>query len=134
DSLVLVDDDEVIKVHVHTNDPGVALTQALTYGSLLTVKIENMREQHSHLSSDTASIEDDGVIAKPEKKYGVVAICAGAGMVALFRELGADRVVAGGQTMNPSTEDILKEINRTPAETVLVLPNNKNIIMAAEQC
>ncbi len=138
DSLVVVDDDEIIKVHVHTNDPGKALTEALTYGSLLTVKVENMREQHTSLSGnddpapeETAESES---IAAPEKKYGVVAVCAGEGLGNLFRQLGVDGIVSGGQTMNPSTEDILKEINRTPAEIVYVFPNNKNIIMAAEQC
>ncbi len=131
DSLVVVDDDEIIKVHVHTNSPGVVLTEALTYGSLITVKIENMREQHSETVS--AMQEEDGVAA-PEKKYGMVVVCAGAGMEAVFRDLGADRTVSGGQTMNPSTDDILRQINRTPAEVVFVFPNNKNIIMAAEQC
>lgn len=131
DSLVLVDDDEIIKVHVHTNAPGTVITEALTYGSLLTVKIENMREQHSETISGTAEAEN---IAEPEKKYGLVAVCAGEGIEAVFRDLGIDEIVSGGQTMNPSTDDILKKINATPAEYVFVFPNNKNIIMAAEQC
>lgn len=131
DSLVLVDDDEIIKVHVHTNTPGVAITEALTYGSLLTVKIENMREQHTEAIKDMKAEEKT---AEPEKKYGLISICAGEGMEAVFQDLGVDRIVSGGQTMNPSTEDILKQINRTPSEIVFVLPNNKNIIMAAEQC
>lgn len=131
DSLVLVDDDDIIKVHVHTNVPGSVLTEALTYGPLLKVKIENMREQHSHMVEDT---EAKPAVAAPEKKFGAVAVCAGAGMEQIFRELGADRIVTGGQTMNPSTDDILREVNLTPAETVFVLPNNKNIIMAAQQC
>lgn len=131
DSVVVVEDDEIIKVHVHTDDPGQALTEALTYGPLLTVKVENMREQHDALSGDSV---ENSVPATPEKPFGIVTVCAGAGLESLFRELGADGIVTGGQTMNPSTEDILKEIQRTPAETVFVLPNNKNIIMAAEQC
>ena len=135
DCVVVVDDDEIIKVHVHTNVPGTVLTEALTYGPLLKVKIENMREQHSEMAGGEAAAVNAGpTVAAPEKTYGAVAVCAGAGMAELFRELGADRIVTGGQTMNPSTEDILTEINRTPAETVFVFPNNKNIIMAAEQC
>ncbi len=135
DCVVVVDDDEIIKVHVHTNVPGTVLTEALTYGPLLKVKIENMREQHSEMAGgEAAAVNAEPKIAEPEKPFGAVAVCAGAGMAELFRELGADRIVTGGQTMNPSTEDILTEINRTPAETVFVFPNNKNIIMAAEQC
>ncbi len=131
DSIVVVDDDEIIKVHVHTNIPGAVLTEALTYGGLLTTKIENMRKQHTET---IAREENEKAATVPEKKYGVVSVCAGEGMEAVFRDLGADGLVSGGQTMNPSTEDILKQINKTPAETVFVLPNNKNIIMAAEQC
>ena len=133
DCVVVVDDDEIIKVHVHTNVPGDVLTEALTYGPLLKVKIENMREQHSQMAAG-ARAEEESAPAEPEKPFGAVAVCAGEGMAELFRELGADRIVTGGQTMNPSTEDILKAVERTPAETVFVLPNNKNIIMAAEQC
>ncbi len=133
DSLVLVDDDELIKVHVHTNNPGKVLEEALTYGSLVTVKIENMKLQHTEkvLSAEAAPAEP--AIAPAEKEIGVVAVCVGDGLEALFRDLGVDGLVEGGQTMNPSTEDILRQINRTPAQTVLVLPNNKNIIMAAQQ-
>ena len=136
DCVVVVDDDEIIKVHVHTNVPGEVLTEALTYGPLQTVKIENMRNQHTALSvSDApAAPEAEPAVAAPEKQFGVVAVSAGEGMANLFRELGVDRVVTGGQTMNPSTEDILTEVNKTPAEIVFVLPNNKNIIMAAQQC
>ena len=139
DSLVLVDDDDIIKVHVHTNDPGIVLQEALTYGALLKVKIENMREQHSEILEGSSQIQPtakEEVVEKaaPEKKFGFVAVCAGEGLEAVFRDLGVDGIVGGGQTMNPSTEDILKEIDRTPAEIVYVLPNNKNIIMAAEQC
>ncbi len=142
DCVVVVDDDEIIKVHVHTNVPGTVLTEALTYGPLLKVKIENMREQHSEMAGGEASHAEEAAapadaepaFAPAEKPYGAVAVCAGEGMAELFRELGVDRIVTGGQTMNPSTEDILNEVNRTPAETVFVFPNNKNIQMAAEQC
>ena len=142
DCVVVVDDDEIIKVHVHTNVPGEVLTEALTYGPLQTVKIENMRNQHTALSGSDApaapeaesASEAEPAVAAPEKQFGVVAVSAGEGMANLFRELGVDRVVTGGQTMNPSTEDILTEVNKTPAEIVFVLPNNKNIIMAAQQC
>ena len=131
DSLVLVDDDEIIKVHVHTNNPGTAIEEALTYGSLVTVKIENMRLQHTEKVMNERDLEPK--IAPPEKKYGIVAVCAGGGIASAFRDLGVDGIIQGGQTMNPSTEDILREIQRTPSEIVFVFPNNKNIIMAAEQ-
>lgn len=135
DCVVVVPDDEIIKVHVHTNVPGEVLTEALTYGPLQTVKIENMRNQHTVLSKDTQpAAPAEPEIAPAEKPFGVVTVCAGDGMAEIFAELGADRIVTGGQTMNPSTEDILTEVNKTPAETVFVLPNNKNIVMAAEQC
>ena len=134
DSLVLVDDDEIIKVHVHTNHPGKVLEEALTYGALITVKIENMREQHTELSSHEHHAEPAHSVAAPEKKYGVVAVAAGDGLAEVLRDLGVDGIISGGQTMNPSTEDIMKEIDKTPAEIVFVLPNNKNIIMAAQQC
>jgi len=151
DSLVIGEDDEAFKVHVHTNIPGNALNKAQKYGTLELAKIENMRTQHEdllagkHVQStddldaieaelEAAEAEDEDFIAEAEKEFGVVAVCAGEGMQTLFQELGADAVVTGGQTMNPSTDDILKEINRTPASTVFVFPNNKNIIMAAEQC
>ena len=137
DCVVVVDDDEIIKVHVHTNVPGEVLTEALTYGPLQTVKIENMRNQHTALSGSDApaapeaEAESEPAVAAPEKQFGVVAVSAGEGMADLFRELGVDRVVTGGQTMNPSTEDILTEVNKTPAEIVFVLPNNKNIITSS---
>lgn len=138
DSLVLVDDDEIIKVHVHTNNPGKVLEEALTYGDLLTVKVENMREQHTEILEEAAASvpaeEEPREIAAPEKTYGFVAVCAGDGLADVFRELGADGIISGGQTMNPATQDILREIDKTPAEIVYVLPNNKNIIMAAQQC
>ena len=134
DSLVLVDDDEIIKVHVHTNHPGRVLEEAITYGGLLTVKVENMREQHTELLHAGEEGETERKIAKPEKRYGFVAVCPGEGLAKVFRELGADGIISGGQTMNPSTEDILREIDKPPAEIVYVLPNNKNIILAAQQC
>ena len=145
DSLVIGEDDEAFKVHVHTNIPGEALTKSQSYGTLELAKIENMRTQHEDIlagkkaqsTDDLEEIEKElecsDAPAAPEKRCGVVSVCAGEGMAQLFREIGADTIVTGGQTMNPSTEDILKEINRTPAEVVFVLPNNKNIIMAAEQ-
>ena len=131
DSLVLVDDDEIIKVHVHTNDPGKALHEAMDYGSFVTVKIENMRLQHTEKVMSEA--EKAPKIAEPEKTFGVVSVSAGEGIADVFKNLGVDKVVSGGQTMNPSTQDILEAVNQVPAETVFVLPNNKNIIMAAEQ-
>ena len=131
DSLVLVDDDEIIKVHVHTNDPGKALSEAIKYGSFQTVKIENMRLQHTEKVLSEQEIAPK--IAEPEKPLGVVSVCAGAGLADVFMNLGVDQVISGGQTMNPSTQDILEAVNKVPAETVFVLPNNKNIIMAAEQ-
>jgi len=131
DSLVLVDDEEIIKVHVHTNDPGKALHEAIDYGSFVTVKIENMRLQHTEkVLSEQA---EEPKIAAPEKALGVVSVCAGDGLAEVFRNLGVDGIISGGQTMNPSTQDILEAVNKVPAETVFVLPNNKNIIMAAQQ-
>ncbi len=145
DSLVISEDDEIFKVHVHTDTPGDALNESQKYGVLELAKIENMVIQAEQQKAGVAVISTDDLdqieaeleapqIAAPEKQFGAVVVAAGTGMQNLFRELGADRVVTGGQTMNPSTDDILKEINLTPAETVFVLPNNKNIIMAAEQC
>ena len=131
DSLVLVDDDDIIKVHVHTNDPGKALSEGLTYGSFVTVKVENMRLQHTEKVMSEQEL--DPQIAEPEKPLGVVSVCAGAGLADVFTNLGVDQIISGGQTMNPSTQDILEAVNKVPAETVFVLPNNKNIIMAAEQ-
>ena len=131
DSLVLVDDEEIIKVHVHTNDPGKALHEAIDYGSFVTVKIENMRLQHTEKVMTEA--EKAPKIAEPEKPLGVVSVCAGDGLADVFTNLGVDAIISGGQTMNPSTQDILEAVNKVPAETVFVLPNNKNIIMAAEQ-
>ena len=162
DSLVISDDDEIFKVHVHTDIPGTALNESQKYGTLELAKIENMRLQAEALKSggeamstdDLAKIEEEldkeaeqaavseastdpapvYDAAEAERKYGIVTVCAGKGMETVFRELGVDGIVTGGQTMNPSTEDILKEVEATPAETVFVFPNNKNIIMAAQQC
>ena len=131
DSLVLVDDDEIIKVHVHTNDPGKALSEAVHYGSFVTVKVENMRLQHTEKVMNEKDLAPQ--IAEPEKPLGVVSVCAGAGLADVFLNLGVDQIISGGQTMNPSTQDILEAVNKVPAETVFILPNNKNIIMAAEQ-
>ena len=131
DSLVLVDDEEIIKVHVHTNDPGKALHEAIDYGSFVTVKIENMRLQHTEKVMSEQEIAPK--IAEPEKPCGAVAVCAGDGLADVFMNLGVDGIISGGQTMNPSTQDILEVVNKVPAETVYVLPNNKNIIMAAQQ-
>jgi len=131
DSLVLVDDEEIIKVHVHTNDPGKALHEAIEYGSFITVKIENMRLQHTEKVMSEQELAPK--IAEPEKPIGVVSVCAGDGLADVFMNLGVDGIISGGQTMNPSTQDILEAVNKVPAETVFVFPNNKNIIMAAEQ-
>ena len=135
DSLVLVDDEEIIKVHVHTNDPGKALHEAMDYGSFVTVKIENMRLQHTEkvMNEQEQAAAQAPQIAEPEKACGVVSVCAGEGLATVFKDLGVDGIISGGQTMNPSTQDILEVVNKVPAETVYVLPNNKNIIMAAEQ-
>ena len=149
DSLVIGEDDEAFKVHVHTNIPGSALNEAQKYGTLELAKIENMRTQAEDLAAGKhvqstddleaveAELEQGGSApakAAPEKKYGYVTVCAGSGMAAVFQDLGVAGIVSGGQSMNPSTQDILREIDKTPAEIVYVLPNNKNIIMAAEQC
>ena len=135
DSIVVVDDEEIIKVHVHTNEPGLVLTEALTFGPLLTVKIENMHEQHTEkVIEGTAQTPAENMFpAEPDRKYGMVAVCSGNGLEVVFRDLGADTIITGGQTMNPSTEDILSAIEHTPAETVFVYPNNSNIVWAAQQ-
>ncbi|MDR1891952.1 MAG: DAK2 domain-containing protein, partial [Oscillospiraceae bacterium] len=139
DSAVVVDDEQIIKVHVHTNDPGQAIQEALKFGPLVNIKIDNMREQHEKSRHDAKREKPVETSAgeytpvKPEKPFGFVSVAAGDGLATLFVDLGVDSLVKGGQTMNPSTEDILRAIELTPAETVFVLPNNKNIIMAAEQ-
>lgn len=147
DSLVIGEDDESFKVHVHTDIPGEALTAAQRYGTLELAKIENMRTQAADLAAGRKAQSTDDLDAieaeleqaeqaevPAEKRYGFLAVCAGDGLAAAFRDLGVDRVVSGGQTMNPSTEAILREVNHTPSEIVFVLPNNKNIVMAAQQC
>ncbi len=137
DCVVVVDDDEIIKVHVHSNDPGNAIQAGLKYGALVNIKIDNMRYQHSNNVIEQTQLpeqkEDEPQVAEIEKQFGFVAVCAGEGFEEMFSQLGADRIVSGGQTMNPSTEDILRAVLATPAEHVFILPNNKNIIMAAEQ-
>ncbi|MBR5543731.1 MAG: DAK2 domain-containing protein [Oscillospiraceae bacterium] len=132
DCVVVVDDDDIIKVHVHTNEPDRALGRALTYGELTNIKIDNMRYQHSENVSEKSETSAPS-IAEPETKYGFAVVGAGEGIMSVFRDLGANTLVEGGQTMNPSTDDILAAVNATPSEIVFVLPNNKNIIMAAQQ-
>ncbi len=127
DSLVFIDDENMIKVHVHTNHPGKVLEKALRYGSLYTVKIENMRNQHTEL------VTEQKAPAAPRKPVGFVSICVGEGVAAAFRDLGVDHIVPGGQTMNPSTDDVLKAIDAVNADTIFVLPNNKNIFLVAER-
>lgn len=131
DCVVVVDDNDIIKVHVHSNCPGDVIQSALKYGQLINIKIDNMRYQHRN--ADEGKSADNAQPAEPENDYGFVAVCAGEGLQGLFTDLGADVVVSGGQTMNPSTDNILSAVNQTPAKTVFVLPNNKNIIMAAQQ-
>jgi len=131
DSVVFVDDEEIIKVHVHTNDPGSVLTKAVNYGSLIKVKVENMRKQHSELLAESKTLATNP--PKPSKKYGFVSVCMGSGIAEAFEDLGVDSVVYGGQTMNPSTQDIINAINNTSAENVFVLPNNKNIYLVSKQ-
>ncbi|MDD6825419.1 MAG: DAK2 domain-containing protein [Oscillospiraceae bacterium] len=135
DCVLVVDDDEIIKVHVHTNNPGKVIEKALEYGYINLPKIENMKLQHDGKKKEQKKSSKRKEVQKtvPEKKFGFVAVAAGHGLEAMFKDLGADVVVTGGQTMNPSTEDILDAIYQTPAETVFILPNNKNIIMASEQ-
>lgn len=134
DCVVVVDDDDIIKVHVHTNEPDKALGRALTYGELTNIKIDNMRYQHNEkVVSEQSTKKEEPKIAPAETKYGFAVVGAGEGIMSAFRDLGANTLVEGGQTMNPSTDDILEAINSTPSEIVFVLPNNKNIIMAAQQ-
>lgn len=135
DCVVVVNDDEIIKVHVHTENPGNALTKGLEYGQLLTVKVENMKEQHKNTkkSASKNDSKDEFVPAEPTEQIGFVSVAAGEGLKELFKDLGCSNIVSGGQSMNPSTDDIYDAIMATPAKNVLVLPNNKNIILAAEQ-
>ena len=133
DSAVFVDAEDIVKLHIHTNEPGLVLTQALVYGSLAAVKIENMKKQHSALAEVDERAQTLPEPAKPEKKYGFVVVCMGDGIRDTFREFGVDEIVYGGQTMNPSMQELLDAVSRTPAETVFILPNNKNIDMVATQ-
>lgn len=142
DSIVVVADDEIVKVHVHTNDPGLAIQKALTYGSLSKMKIDNMREEHKEKlikeaqkaeAEKKAAEEAAKKPAEPKKKYGFISVSAGAGLSEIFEGLGVDVVIEGGQTMNPSTEDMLNAIDKVNAENVFILPNNSNIILAANQ-
>ncbi|MFR6064911.1 MAG: DAK2 domain-containing protein [Eubacterium sp.] len=135
DCVVVVDDSDIIKVHVHSNEPGNVIQAALKYGQLINIKIDNMRYQHRNADTGVKEGEKPVIpqVAEPKKEYGFVSVCAGDGLTELFKDIGADVVVSGGQTMNPSTDDILNAVMATPAKTVFVLPNNKNIIMAAEQ-
>lgn len=134
DCVVVVDDDSIIKVHVHTEHPGKALEEGILYGSLINLKIENMKEQHKGAAAKAEMQKKQKLApAEPVKDFGFVSVTSGAGLEDLFKDLGVDVIVRGGQTMNPSTEDILEAINATPARNIFVLPNNKNIIMVAEQ-
>lgn len=134
DCVVAVDDDDIIKVHVHTDHPGKAIEEGLTFGSLINLKIDNMRYQHENKAKDARLTREKNIVpAEPVKDFGFVVVANGSGIEEMFRNLGADCIVRGGQTMNPSTDDIIRAVYSVPAETVFVLPNNKNIIMAAEQ-
>ena len=135
DSMVFLDDENIIKVHIHTNDPGRVLSEAVRYGSLEMVKVENMRNQHHALTAAGEKAVDGEDAACPEidKPVGFVAVCMGEGVAAVFRDAGVQEIVTGGQTMNPSTDDLLRAVRKTAAETVFILPNNKNIIMVAQQ-
>lgn len=136
DSIVCVADEEIIKIHVHTDHPGLAIEKALTIGSLSGLKIDNMREQHTNkinFAADVSKTEPAPVVEKPKKDVGFVSISAGEGLTKIFQNLGVDEVIEGGQTMNPSTEDILNAVDQINADHIFILPNNKNIILAAEQ-
>ena len=134
DSIVVVADDEIVKVHVHTNHPGQAIEKALTYGALSRMKIDNMREEHQErLIKDAEKLAKEEAAAQPQKEVGFISVSAGKGLTEIFKELGVDYLIEGGQTMNPSTEDMLNAIERVNAKTIYIFPNNKNIIMAANQ-
>ena len=133
DSIVFVDAEEIIKLHIHTNHPGLVLELATTFGSFVTVKIENMKNQHSALTDVAPAAEEENAIAPSEKQYGFVSVCMGDGIRDMFHDFNVDQVVVGGQTMNPSMQDILDAVNKTPSDIVFVLPNNKNIDMVANQ-
>ncbi len=137
DSLVVVSDDEIVKVHVHTNHPGLAFEKGLEYGSLTSMKVDNMREEHKekviHEQDRKKAAEQEAAKEEPKKPFGFVAVSVGEGLNDIFKDLGVDHIIEGGQTMNPSTEDVLDAISKVNAETVFVFPNNKNIILAANQ-
>ena len=134
DSLVVVADDEIVKVHVHTNDPGKAIQRALTYGQLSNMKIDNMRlEHHEKVIKEAEKMAAQQAALEPEKEVGFISVSVGEGMGEIFKELGADYLIEGGQTMNPSTEDVLQAIDRVRAKNIFIFPNNKNIILAANQ-
>ncbi|NLC95141.1 MAG: DAK2 domain-containing protein [Bacilli bacterium] len=133
DSLVVVQDDDIVKVHVHTNEPGNALNFAQKYGEFIKLKIENMKEQHSTIVNETHFTESVKEVEKEKKEYGIIAVCSGEGLANIFKEMGCDYIISGGQTMNPSTEDFIQAIKAVNAKNVIILPNNSNIIMAANQ-
>ena len=135
DSLLVISDDDVVKIHIHSEEPGNVLNYGQSYGNLIKMKIENMREQHSTIVGETHSVLKETAVEAPKEKqkYGIVTVSMGSGIAELFQSIGASEVIEGGQTMNPSTEDIVKAIKSVHAETVIILPNNKNIIMAAKQ-
>ena len=133
DSLVVVSDEDIVKVHVHTNDPGLAIQRALTYGSLSRMKIDNMREEHQERLFQNTGYQEKQNLPKVKKPYGFIAVSIGEGLGEIFKGIGADYLIEGGQTMNPSTEDMLNAIDQVNADTIYILPNNKNIILAAEQ-
>ncbi len=136
DCVVVVADDDIVKVHVHTNDPGLAIQKALTYGSLTSMKIDNMREEHHEKvikDAEKAAKAETEAKSEPEKEVGFIAVSAGEGLSDIFKDLGVDFIIEGGQTMNPSTEDILEAVDKVNAKNIFVLPNNGNIILAAEQ-
>ena len=135
DSLLVISDDEVVKIHIHTEHPGDVFNYGQRYGSLIKMKIENMREQHTNIVGETHTVLQQEIPSKPKEReeYGIVTVSMGSGIADLFKSIGASSIIEGGQTMNPSTEDIVKAIKDVHAKNVIILPNNKNIIMAAEQ-
>ncbi len=133
DSMVFVEDDDLIKIHIHTNDPGIALQNALEYGELLNIKIENMKEQHSSIIDENHPVTTESVEDLEPKPFGFISVAMGGGIAEIFRDLGVDYVIEGGQTMNPSTEDIVKAIDSVKGDSIFILPNNSNIILAAQQ-
>ncbi len=133
DSMLVIDDDDIVKVHIHTNNPGYVLECAVKMGAMINIKIDNMKHQHQSLITKDEKEEEQPIEEKPHKEFGFVSVCAGRGIAGIFKDLGVDEVIEGGQTMNPSTDDILNAVNNINADTVFVFPNNKNIILAANQ-